>query len=53
MNKLMVFHHDHVVHAIFMDFDEGPINKFNVTLKLWKLCHQNLSFFNSGLLGPN
>jgi hypothetical protein len=32
----------------FMDFDEGQINKSNVTLKLWKLSHQNLLFLNIG-----
>jgi hypothetical protein len=31
-----------------MDFDEGPINKSNATLKLWKLCHQNPLLFKSG-----
>ncbi len=31
-----------------MDFDEGPINKSNVTLELWKLCHQNSSLLNNG-----
>ncbi len=30
-----------------MNFDEGPINKSNVTLELWKLCCQNPSTFNN------
>ncbi len=31
-----------------MNFVEGPINKSNVALELWKLCHQNPSLLNSG-----
>jgi hypothetical protein len=33
-----------------MDFDEGPINKSNVALELWKLCCQNSLLFNNGPL---
>ncbi len=32
----------------FMDFDEGPISRSNVTLKLWNFCCKNFSLFNSG-----
>jgi hypothetical protein len=32
----------------FINFDEGPINKSNVTLELWKLFHQNLLLLNTG-----
>lgn len=62
----MVVHDNHVIHAIFfgpikptmmgqiiqmlMDFDEGPINKSNVALELWKLCCQNSLLFNNGPL---
>ncbi len=28
----------HIVQRL-IDFDEGPINKSDVVLKLWKLCH--------------
>jgi hypothetical protein len=32
------------------NFDENTINKSNATLELWKLCSQDLTFFNSGPL---
>ncbi len=62
----MVVHDNHVIHANFfgpikptmmgqiiqmlMDFDEGPINKSNVALELWKLSCQNSLLFNNGPL---
>ncbi len=30
------------------NFHEGPINKSNASLELWKLCCQNLSLLNNG-----
>jgi hypothetical protein len=33
-----------------MNFDESTINKSNAALELWKLCNQDLTFFNSGPL---
>jgi len=27
------------IFARLINFDEGPIYRFNATLKLWKLCH--------------
>ncbi len=54
-----VFHGEHLFPPIklatmgqivprLMNFDEGPINKSNVTLELWKLCCQNPSTLNNG-----